>query len=355
MIIVLLKLDVLGNEENVKFMVQYHLEEEIDLEKLRMVVTGKSNELPKILAMNLLQNHEYPNKHEDLQAVLENNNESSALRYLAAINLARANIADAQDILINNITQIDDERVLYGIVKALGQLGDSRAISALLNIKNTKKGFVSSKANFAVALISYRFGLEGNELSIPTEEEYLKMSGDTQPIKISKASREEINKCVDFISDRQFGIQLAQEPVYEVITGRDTHMVLLNKQYTDLENAKQLLQRKSMLGIIAYKSEEDKSYSVRYLVLTSPATQSNGNIDVIITSPDGNIMFGGMLSIGDNNIKFSIRSTTQLGGFPLLIEGNLIDREFRLISAEFSTSGGISKQAPEDKNSIGAI
>lgn len=348
MIIVLLTLDVLGDKENVKFMVEYHLEEEIDIETLRRVVTGKSNELPKTLAMTLLQNHEYPNKHKDLQAVLENNDETSILRYLAAINLARTNIADAQDILINNITQTDDERVLYGIVKALGQLGDSRAISALLNIKNTKKGSVSSKANFAVALISYRLGLEGNELSIPTEEEYLKMSGDTQPIKISKASREEINKYVNSISDRQFGIQLAQEPAYEVIIGRDTNVVLLNKQYTDLENAKQLLQRRSMLGIIAYKSEEHKSYSLRYLILTSPAAQSNSNIDVIITDPDGNTMFGGMLSIRDNNIKFSIRSTSQLGGFPLLIEGDLIDRELRLTSAEFLASGRITKQPTEE-------
>ena len=330
-------------KENGKVMVQYHPEEEIDTEKLRRVVTGVSEELPKILAMNLLQSREYPNKHKDLQAVLENNNESPTLRYLAAINLARTSIADAQDILIKNI-QIDDERVSYGIVEALGHVGDSRAIPALLNIKNTKKGFVSSKANFAVALISYRFGLEGNELSIPTEEEYLKMSEDTQPIEISKASREEIDKCMNSISDRQFGIELAHESAYEVIAGRETHMVLLNKQYTDLENVRQLLQRKSMLGIIAYKSEEHKSYSVRYLILVSPATKSNGNIDVIITSPDGNIMFGGMLSIRDNNIRFSIRSTSQPGGFPLLIEGDLIDRELRLRSAEFSTSGRISKQ-----------
>lgn len=350
MTIVLLMLGVLGNKENVKYMVQYHLDEEIDIERLRMVINGKSNELTKELAMNLLQNHEYPNKYKDLQAVLENNNESSSLRYLAAINLARTNVADAQDILINNITQIDDERVLYGVVEALGQVGDSRAISALSNIRNGKEGFVSSKANFALALISYRFGLEGNELSFPTEEEYLKMPDDTQQIKISKASRGEITKCVNSISDLQFGIQLSEEPAYQVITGGNTHMVLLNKQYTDIERSKQLLQRKSILGIIAYKSEEHQSYSVRYLILTSPATQStlDGNINVIITSPDGNIMFGGILSMRDNNMKFSIRSTSQPGGFPFLIEGDLIDRELKLRSAEFSITGRISNQPTED-------
>src|SRR5215204_6186318 len=94
-------------------------EGEIDLQKLRRVVTGESKEIPKTLAMNLLQNHEYPDKHKDLQAVLENNDESSTLRYRAAVNLSTTNVPDAQDILIKNL-QTDNERVLYGIVQALG-------------------------------------------------------------------------------------------------------------------------------------------------------------------------------------------------------------------------------------------
>lgn len=324
-------------------MVNYDPQKEIDIETLRMAVTGKSKDLSRTLAMNLLQNHDYPNKHKDLQAVLENNNEPTTLRYLAAVYLGRTIIPDVQDILIKNI-QIDDERVLAGVVEALGRVGDSRAIPELIRIKNSKKGFVSSKANFAVALISHRFGLQGNELSIPTEEEYLKMSKDTKPVKISQASREEINKCINCISDRQFGIQLAQEQVHQVIIGKDMHMVLLNKQYADIENAKQLLHLKSILGIIVYKSEEHESYSVEYLILSSPTAQSGGNIDVIIASPNGNIMFGGMLNIRDDDIKFSLRSTSQPGGFPLIIAGNLIDKKLKLASAEFSPSIRISEQ-----------
>ena len=86
---------------------------------------------------------------------------------------------------------------------------------------------------------------------------------------------------------------------YHVNIGRDTHLLLPNKQYTDIENAKQLLQRKSMIGI---------------------------------------------LSMRDNNIGFSIRSTSQPGGFPIVIEGDIIDRELRFRSAESSPSERISKQ-----------
>lgn len=321
----------------------YSPQEEIDIERLRMAVTGRSNDLSRTLAMNLLQDQDYPSKHKDLQAILENKNESTILRFLSAINLGRTNIRGAQDTLIKNL-QIEDERVLAGVVEALGRIGDSSAIPALLSIKDSRKGFVSSKVNFAVALISYRFGLQDNELSIPSEEEYLKLSEDTKPVKISPANREEINKCVDSISDRQFGIQLAKEPAYQVIIGNGTHIVLLNIEYTDLEKAKQLLQRKSMLGIIAYKSEEHRSYSVEYLILSSPTKQSEDSVDVIVAMPNGTIMFGGMLHIRDNDIKFSLRSTSQLGGFPLNIEGNLTDKKLKFRSAEFSPSIRISKQ-----------
>lgn len=324
-------------------MVQYHMQKEIDIERLRMNVTGRSKDLSRTLAMNLLQNVDYPDKDKDLQAVLENNNEPANLRYMAAVSLGTTRMPNAQDILVKN-TRIDDERVLTGIIEALGRVGDSRVIPVLLNIKESKEGIVSSTANFAVALISYRFGLQGNELSIPTEGEYLKMTDDTKPIKISQTNREEVNLCLNYISDQPFGIQLAQEPTYQVIIGKDMHLVLLNKQYSDIENAKQLLQRKSMLGIIAYKSEEHGSYSVEYIILSSPAIQLHGNIDIIITKLNGNIMFGGMLNINENDIKFSLRSASQPGGFPLIIEANLIDKELKIEHAEFSTSISVRKQ-----------
>jgi hypothetical protein len=79
------------------------------------------------------------------------------------------------------------------------------------------------------------------------------MTDDIKPIKIFQTNSEEVNLCLNYISDQPFGIQLAQEPAYQVIIGKDIHLVLLNKQYSDIENAKQLLQHKSMLGIIAYK------------------------------------------------------------------------------------------------------
>lgn len=72
-------------------------------------------------------------------------------------------------------------------------------------------------------------------------------------------------------------------------------IVLLNKEYTEIEKVKQLLQRKPMLGIIAYKSEEHESYSVEYLILSSPTKQSDDSINIIVTMLNGTIMSGGMI------------------------------------------------------------
>jgi HEAT repeats len=339
-------LGALGIKEAGHSMVHYDSRKEIDVETLRIALSGKSKEISKALALSLLGDLDYTNKLKDLQAILENENESKDLRTLSAYNLARSGQVEAEDILIKNL-QIADERVLAGVVEALGQVGESRAIPPLLTVKNTRKGNVFSRANFAVTLISYRLGLPGNELTIPTEKDYLKMSDDSKPITISKASRDEINKFVSSLSDRRFGIEFATESAYQVVIGRDTYLVLPNKRFSTVEDAKALLQVKSVLGIVSYKSEEHQSYSVKYLVLGSPAAESKESIDLIIVTPSGDIMFGGLLNVKDTNVTFSIRSISRPGGFPLIIRGNFFDQKLNLDAAKYSASRETSKQPTE--------
>jgi predicted AAA+ superfamily ATPase len=80
------------------------------------------------------------------------------------------------------------------------------------------------------------------------------------------------------------------------------------------------------------------------MILSSPATQLRGKIDIIITKPNGNIMFGGTLNINENKISFSLQSASQQGGFPLIIEANLVNKELKIERAEFSTSISVRKQ-----------
>ncbi len=58
--------------------------DKVSLKRLRDVVAGRDTTFPRSRGMALLHTTDFPNKHRDFQAVLENECESPEMRYLAA-------------------------------------------------------------------------------------------------------------------------------------------------------------------------------------------------------------------------------------------------------------------------------
>ncbi len=114
-------------------------------------------------------------------------------------------------------------------------------------------------------------------------------------------------------------------------------MVLFNQDLINHENGNMLLERKLFFGVVAEKLEEDDSYSVAYLILTSPADQPK-KVNILMTHPDGKPILGGTAGLEVNDWKFSIRSISQLGVFPVLVEGVVIDNKLEITSAQFSAT-----------------
>ena len=114
------------------------------LKRIRDVVAGKDTTFPRSRGMAILQTTDFPNKHRDFEAVLENENESPEIRYLAAIYLGKIATSAAIEILIRN-SRIDNESVLAGVMKALGCIGDKAAFDAISTVKRRGKR-VSSNA-----------------------------------------------------------------------------------------------------------------------------------------------------------------------------------------------------------------
>src|SRR5438874_5458304 len=83
----------------------------LSLKHLRNVVAGRKTTFSRSRAMAMLQTTDFPNKHRDFEAVLENEKESSDIRSLAAISLGKIATAAALAILVKNLN-VTDERVL---------------------------------------------------------------------------------------------------------------------------------------------------------------------------------------------------------------------------------------------------
>ena len=95
--------------------------------ELRDAVAGNNTSIPRDQAISLLVSSDFPNKEREFEALLENQAESSTIRYLAAISLGKINTPEAREILMRN-TRTNDEKVLAGTMISLGHIGNEQSV-----------------------------------------------------------------------------------------------------------------------------------------------------------------------------------------------------------------------------------
>jgi hypothetical protein len=308
--------------------------DQLTIEELRGIISGKYTTISRVKALALLEASDAQDKHKDFESILENQTEHWTARYLAATYLGRINTPESKEILIKN-TSIANEQVLARIMKSLGRIGDEESLDAILDVEKHTTGYVTSQAKFAAALISYRLNLKGNDLPDPDSLTYLTISNDSQQMIISAANDLEIRKCLQSLSHDPFGIRLAQKPAYQICFGSSIGIVFFNQDLIG-HDVNIFLERKLFFGVFAEKVPEPESFSVAYLILTSPAQQPK-KINMFMTHPDGNLVLGGTARLEDDNMIFHIRSVSEVGMFPVLVEGTIRNSKLEITTSKFSS------------------
>ena len=296
----------------------------------------------------MLQTTDFPNKHRDFEAVLENEKESPEIRYLAAINLGKIPSPATIEILVRN-SHVHDEYVLAGVMKALGRIGNKSALDAILTAKKRAKGLAAMQAEFAETLIAHREGLEKYELSVPetTDQRELDLRC-ARPFRITRADDTDAELCLRSLAGEQFGIEFSEHPMYQVRCGRNTWMILLNRDFSDKNSVKTVGKRKAFLGVIATRSEETRLYSVAYLMLTSPINDE-GVVSILIYRTNGKLTFSGTSRVEGNCAEFSILARPHPGAFAVKIEGTFEDGRLDIKTALSTPFVQVKKREPVEE------
>jgi len=287
---------------------------------IQNVAAGRDTSFSRIQAIKLLQTANFPDKVHDLQLLMENEQESPEIRHLAATGLYKVNTPEAVEILISN-SQIQDERVLTGVMKGLGRIGNESALEAISRVRNSATGLAALQAEFAAVLISHRLGLAGNDLKIPDDSEFLQLPSDAaRSVLVTKASEREAEVCLQSLSTQPFGIEYTEDSLYQIQCGQNNWMLVFNREFTHQDAVQTLQSRKAFPGVIATKNEETSSYSTAFLLLTSPAEQPN-ILNILIHRSTGEQIFSGTALVEGSKAEFSIHSIPRPGAFPVDIEG----------------------------------
>lgn len=319
--------------------------DKLSLKRLRDVVAGRDTSFPRSSGMDILQTTDFPNKHRDFEAVLENEKESSEIRYLAAMNLGKIPTPAAMEILVKN-AHVRDEYVLAGVMKALGCIGNESALAAISTAKKRAKGLAAMQAEFAATLIAHRVGLEECELPVAEARDYLELDLHcARPLRITRADATDAEFCLRSLAGQSFGIEFSEHPMYQARCGRNTWMILLNRDFGDKDSLNTLGKRKAFFGVVAIRSEGTPLYSVAHLILTSPAKDEDA-VSILIYRTNGKLTFGGTARVVGNYAEFSILTLTQPGAFAVKIEGAFEDGRLDIRTALSTPFVQVKKREP---------
>lgn len=317
----------------------------LSLKRLRDIVAGRDSSYPRSGGMAMLQTTDFPNKHRDFEAVLGNEKEPPEIRYLAATYLGKIATSAAMEILIKN-SQIRDERVLVGVMKALGCIGNKSALEAVSVTQKRATGLAARQAEFAATLIAHRVGLEEYELPVSETRDHLEIDVHcARPLRIVRADDADAEFCLRSIAGQSFGIEFSEHPMYQVRCGRNTSMILLNRDFGDIDSVQTLGKRRAFLGVVALRSEATRLYSVAYLMLTSPARDEDA-ISILVYRTNGNLAFSGTAQVAGNYAEFSILAHPQPGAFALKIEGTFEAGRLEIKTALATMFVQIKKREP---------
>jgi hypothetical protein len=321
------------------------------LRTIRDAVRGKNADLSRSAAVELLAASDYPNRHRDLQLLIEDVSAPPKLRYLAAMSLPRTDHRAAHQILIA-ATRFHDARVLTGVMRALGQIGGKEALDAIEKALPHAEGTARKQAEFAATLIAHRLGLDGHAAPEPRASDVLDMAPDAGArVLIRRALSAEAERSLVSLGVRPYGIELAEHPMYEFRCDRCSGMIMLNREFTDVGALATLQRRKALFAIGSLRSDSLGTYSPAALFLTAPAAGDRVHISVHLTN--GDQVFAGEGTVQDRVGKWKLRAVRRLGAFPIHAEGEFKEGVLEIRSAASGTRiADKARPAPVDLRSV---
>jgi hypothetical protein len=317
-----------------------------DLRQIRDAVRGQSSEIPRTAAIEQLLASGYPNAHEELRALLEDESAPTRIRHLAAVSLPRTDRIAAERILVRALRPTDTV-ILAGVLRALGQIGGREALDAIERVLPDTRGAARKHAEFAVLLITHRLGIDGHEppRAAAPPELLEQTPGANGRIRVRNALSAEAERALLSLGARPYGIELVTEPMYEFRCDRCSGMVLLNRELTGSDALATLRKRKAIFAIGALRNRSLGTYSTAALVLTSPDASGDA-IHIAIYLTSGDLIFVGEAPVRNEVASWTLRAVRRLGAFPFRADGQF-EKGQLLIRSAASGRHVVHQAAPE--------
>ena len=152
----------------------------------------------------------------------------------------------ALEILVRN-SQVRDECVLAGVMKALGRIGDRSALDAIVAARKYATGSAAMPAEFAATLIAHRTARKSVRHRLPDWDLLELELHCARPFRITQADGADAELCLRSLAAQPFGLEFAEHPMYQVRCGRNTLMIVFNRDFAAEASVESLQRRRAFL------------------------------------------------------------------------------------------------------------
>ena len=316
-----------------------------DLERVRSVAMER-NHPDRVRAIGLLVAARAPGTDLLLARILRDGQEDRGIRAAAASELGRLGPGpDAVGMLLGSLLEIEDPGIRIQIAGALARVGTPDAMEPLGRVAERSEGALKLQAEFARSVIACRHDVRGYDFPPVSPREALALDSErAQAFGFERAPLAEALVALAHLGSDTYGLLPEPELSHVILCGPARMLVALNPEALGGDAKSGPATRPFVLGLIADRSQEDGSYSMRWLMLSWPDGKSS-QVNLAVHRPSGDRILSGALKTGAKGGTFELRSVRRPGGVPILLRGRLAGRDVA-VSEALSEQVATTRRSP---------
>lgn len=166
-----------------------------------------------------------------------------------------------------------------------------------------------------------------------------------RPFKVHRAGAEDAAHCLRSLAHDRFGLDLADDPVYEVRCGRHAWMILFDRRFLEADSMAPLAMQRTTPAVIASRSEQTGAYAVAYVAIGTPGDVA-GEVRLSVFRTTGRLAFGGLARVDAACASFALHAASRPGAFALELAGRFEARGLVVDTALSSPGIVVPKRRP---------
>jgi HEAT repeats len=240
----------------------------------------------------------------------------SSLRAAALRLLAAFPAPDVQDRLLRLISEEIDSGIRIGAASLLGQIGGDRILGSLEKIAERDRTDAERVIKFAHVLISHRHHVSTRFLSLPRQEEALRIDNEGQSFQGGELEHSTVMTILNDLAQTKPSLVAPSQQIQEFICAKTRSAFVLSKEVV-ANGLSAELRHPSVAGIVVrFSADHERWYTAR-VVLAGPA--DNDRVYIAIFRRDGVLDLYGTGSLKTR--EFEIFSAPRAGGTAIRGQG----------------------------------